>query len=137
VLTGYSALGDENWTQTDGRIDAYVQGVGTGGSLRGTAEALRLHGAAIRIVAVEPAESAVLYGGPPGANLIEGIGMGYVVPLRKPGLADEIIPVPAATRWRCRAAWPAKRVCSTARLRAQMSWRRYGWLKGLGRRRRS
>ena len=96
VLTGYSALGDEIWTQTDGRIDAYVQGVGTGGSLRGTAEALRLHDAAIRIVAVEPAESPVLSGGAPGANLIEGIGMGYVVPLWKPGLADEIIPVPAA-----------------------------------------
>ena len=96
VLTGYVALGDEIWTQTEGRIDAYVQGVGTGGSLRGTAEALRLHNPSIRIVAVEPAESPVLSGGAPGANLIEGIGMGYVVPLWKPGLADEIIPVPAA-----------------------------------------
>ena len=96
VLTGYAALGNEIWTQTDGRIDAYVQGVGTGGSLRGTAEALRLHSPSIRIVAVEPAESPVLSGGAPGANLIEGIGMGYVVPLWKPGLADEIIPVPAA-----------------------------------------
>lgn len=96
VLTGYAALGDEIWTQTEGRIDAFVQGVGTGGSLRGTAEALRLHHPAIRIVAVEPAESAVLSGGEPGANLIEGIGMGYVVPLWKPGLADEIIAVSAA-----------------------------------------
>ncbi len=96
VLTGYSALGDEIWTQTEGRIDAYVQGVGTGGSLRGTAEALRLHDAAIRVVAVEPAESPVLSGGTPGANLIEGIGMGYVVPLWKPRLADAIITVPAA-----------------------------------------
>ena len=96
VLTGYTALGDEIWTQTEGRIDAYVQGVGTGGSLRGTAETLHLHDPAIRVVAVEPAQSAVLSGGTPGANLIEGIGMGYVVPLWKPGLADEIIPVPAA-----------------------------------------
>ena len=96
VLTGYAALGDEIWTQTDGRIDAFVQGVGTGGSLRGTAEALHLHDPGVRIVAVEPAESPVLSGGAPGANLIEGIGMGYVVPLWKPGLADEIIPVPAA-----------------------------------------
>ena len=96
VLTGYSALGDEIWIQTDGRIDAYVQGVGTGGSLRGTAEALRLHDEAIRVVAVEPAESPVLSGGTPGANLIEGIGMGYVVPLWKPGLADAIITVTAA-----------------------------------------
>ena len=96
VLTGYVALGDEIWTQTEGHIDAYVQGVGTGGSLRGTAEALRRHDAAIRVVAVEPAESPVLSGGTPGANLIEGIGMGYVVPLWKPGLADEIITVTAA-----------------------------------------
>lgn len=95
VLTGYATLGDEIWTQTEGQIDAFVQGVGTGGSLCGTAEALRLHDAAIRIVAVEPAESPVLSGGAPGANLIEGIGMGYVVPLWKPGLADEIIPVSA------------------------------------------
>ena len=96
VLTGYAALGDEIWTQTDGRVDAFVQGVGTGGSLRGTAEALHLHDPAIRIIAVEPAESPVLSGGAPGANLIEGIGMGYVVPLWRPGLVDEIIPVPAA-----------------------------------------
>ena len=83
-------------SQTEGRIDAFVHGVGTGGSLRGTAEALHLHDPAIRIIAVEPAESPVLSGGTPGANLIEGIGMGYVVPLWKPGLADEIIPVSAA-----------------------------------------
>ncbi len=95
VLAGYAALGDEIWTQTEGRIDAYVQGVGTGGSLRGTAEALRLHDPTIRIVAVEPAESPVLSGGKPGANLIEGIGMGYVVPLWKPSLANEITAVSA------------------------------------------
>ena len=71
-------------------------GVGTGGSLRGTAEALRLHDRAIRIVAVEPAESPVLSGGAPGANRIEGIGMGHVVPLWKPDLVDEIMPVSAS-----------------------------------------
>ena len=96
VLSGYSGLGDEMWTQTSGRIDAFVQVVGTGGSLRGTAEALRRHDARIRIVAVEPTESAVLSGGQPGSNRIEGIGMGYVVPLWNPDLADEIITVPAA-----------------------------------------
>lgn len=96
VLTGYADLGHEIWTQTEGRVDAFVQGVGTGGSLRGTAEALRQHDPSVRIVAVEPAESPVLSGGMPGANLIEGIGMGYIVPLWKPGLANEVIPVPAA-----------------------------------------
>lgn len=96
VLSGYTDLGNEIWTQSDGRIDAFVQVVGTGGSLRGTAEALRLHTSAIRIVAVEPAESPVLSGGAPGANRIEGIGMGYVVPLWRPELVDQIIPVSAS-----------------------------------------
>lgn len=96
VLSGYTDLGHEIWTQTAGRIDAFVQVVGTGGSLRGTAEALRLHDSAIRIVAVEPAESPVLSGGAPGANRIEGIGMGYVVPLWTPDLVDEIIAVSAS-----------------------------------------
>ncbi len=96
ALSGYTELGNEIWTQTEGRIDAFVQGVGSGGSLRGTAEALRLHDRAIRIVAVEPAESPVLSGGAPGANRIEGIGMGYVVPLWRPELVDEIIPVSAS-----------------------------------------
>lgn len=95
VLTGYAALGDEIWQQTGGQVDAFVQAVGTGGSLRGTAEALGRRGRDIRIVAVEPAESPVLSGGPSGANRIEGIGMGYVVPLWKPEMVDEIMAVSA------------------------------------------
>jgi len=96
VLTGYSALADEAWAQTGGRINAFVHAVGTGGSLRGTAETLRQHDASIRIVAVEPEESPVLSGGQPGGNRIEGIGMGYVVPLWKPELVDEIVTVSAS-----------------------------------------
>ena len=96
VLAGYDALGDEVWSQTSGGIDAFVQAVGTGGSLRGTAEALRRHDSSIRIVAVEPEESPVLSGGRPGGNRIEGIGMGYVVPLWKPELVDEIVTVSAS-----------------------------------------
>ena len=95
VLTGYWALGDELWAQAGGRIDAFVQAVGTGGSLRGTAEALKRHDGDIRVVAVEPEESPVLSGGQPGGNRIEGIGMGYVVPLWKPGIVDEITTVSA------------------------------------------
>ncbi len=71
-----------------GRIDGFVQSVGTAASLRGTAEGLRRHDARIRIVAVEPAESAVLSGGPPGAHKIDGIGAGFVVPLWQDGIAD-------------------------------------------------
>ena len=95
VLSGYAALGDEIWKQSNGSVDAFVHSVGTGGSLRGTAEALKKRKPNIRIVAVEPAESAVLSGGPSGANKIEGIGMGYVVPLWEPALVDEIMSVTA------------------------------------------
>jgi cysteine synthase len=96
VLTGYRSLADELWDQTGGKVGVFVQAVGTSGSLRGTAERLREHRPDMRIVAVEPAESPVLSGGVPGANRIEGIGMGYVVPLWRAELVDEIIPVSAA-----------------------------------------
>lgn len=89
-LAAYVTLADEIWRQTGGRIDAFVQSVGTAASLRGTGEALRRHDAGIRIVAVEPAESAVLSGGPPGAHKIDGVGAGFVVPLWQDGVADEI-----------------------------------------------
>ena len=92
-LPAYRALADEIWTQTGGRIDAFVQSVGTAGSLRGTAEGLRAHDPAVRIVAVEPAESAVLSGGPSGAHKIDGVGAGFVVPLWRADLADRIEPV--------------------------------------------
>jgi cysteine synthase A len=89
-LTAYTAMADEIWRQTGGRIQAFVQSVGTAASLRGNAEQLRRHDAAIRIIAVEPAESAVLSGGPTGAHKIDGVGAGFVVPLWRPGIADEI-----------------------------------------------
>src|SRR5690606_21678270 len=75
---------------TGGRIDGFVQSVGTAASLRGVAEALRRHDAAIRIVAVEPAESPVLSGGAPGGHRIDGIGAGFVVPLWRTDIADAI-----------------------------------------------
>jgi cysteine synthase A len=93
AIAGYSGLGQEIWDQTKGRIDAFVHGVGTAASLRGVAAALKNHRKGIRIVAVEPAESAVLAGGPPGPHKIEGVGIGYRPPLWEPGLVDEIEPV--------------------------------------------
>jgi cysteine synthase A len=78
---GYHALGEELWRQSGGRVDAFVQTVGTSHSLHGTAEALRRHNPALHVVAVEPAESAVLAGGAPGSHRIEGIGTGFVPPL--------------------------------------------------------
>src|SRR5262249_4516797 len=89
-LDAYQALADEIWTQTDGEVEGFVQSVGTAASLRGTAEGLRKRDARIRIVAVEPAESAVLSGGPTGAHKIDGIGAGFVVPLWRDDIADQI-----------------------------------------------
>jgi cysteine synthase len=87
---GYHVLADEIWNQTNGHVDAFVQMVGTAGSIRGTAEGLRRHRPNIRIVAVEPEESAVLSGGQPGAHKIDGVGAGFVPPLWQPDLASQI-----------------------------------------------
>jgi len=80
----------EIWEQTGGRVDAFVQSVGTAASLRGNAEELRRRRHDVRIVAVEPSESPVLSGGKPGAHKIDGVGAGFVVPLWQDGIADEI-----------------------------------------------
>jgi cysteine synthase A len=89
-LSSYHAMADEIWEQTGGRIDAFVHSVGTSGSLRGTGSRLRALHDGVRIVAVEPAESAVLSGGATGSHKIEGVGAGFVVPLWREDLADEI-----------------------------------------------
>jgi cysteine synthase A len=92
-LAAYHRMADEIWSQTGGRIDGFVQSVGTAASLRGIGEALRRRGHRIQIVAVEPAESPVLSGGPSGEHKIDGIGAGFVVPLWQGGIADRIEPV--------------------------------------------
>jgi cysteine synthase A len=89
-IAAYHKMAEEIWTQAGGQIDGFVQSVGTAASLRGIGEALRRHNEQIRIVAVEPAESAVLSGGPPGSHKIDGIGAGFVVPLWQEGTADQI-----------------------------------------------
>ncbi|MEZ0168923.1 PLP-dependent cysteine synthase family protein [Microvirga sp. TS319] len=89
-LSAYHRMAEEILGQTGGRIDGFVQSVGTAASLRGIAEGLRRRDGDILIVAVEPDESAVLSGGPSGAHRIDGIGAGYVVPLWRAAIADEI-----------------------------------------------
>ncbi len=89
-LAAYHVMAEEIWTQTEGRIDGFVQSVGTAASLRGISDALRRLNHGIRIVAVEPAESPVLSGGQPGAHRIDGVGAGYVVPLWNEAIADRI-----------------------------------------------
>ena len=92
-VAGYHALGEEIWSQTGGKVDAFVHCVGTGASSRGVAEVLKRHEPRVRIVAVEPAESSVLLGGQPGPHKIEGVGIGYQPPLFDRRLVDEIVPV--------------------------------------------
>jgi cysteine synthase len=89
-ISAYHKMAEEIWMQTDGRIDGFVQSVGTSGSLRGNTEGLRRRNEEIRVVAVEPAESPVLSGGKTGAHKIDGIGAGFVVPLWQEGIADQI-----------------------------------------------
>ena len=95
-IAGYYPMGEEIWSQMDGSVDAFVQSIGTTASLRGVATVLRRHRPGVRFVAVEPAESAVLSGGPAGAHRIEGIGIGYRPPLWDPDLVNAIIPVSTA-----------------------------------------
>lgn len=89
-MAAYHKMAEEIWDQTEGRIDGFVQSVGTAASLRGIGEGLRRRKKGIRMVAVEPAESPVLSGGRPGAHKIDGIGAGFVVPLWQAGIGDEI-----------------------------------------------
>lgn len=89
-MTAYRRLAEELWDQTEGRIEGFVQSVGTGACFRGAGEALRARKADVRLVAVEPEESAVLSGGPTGAHRIDGIGAGFVVPLWRAELPDHI-----------------------------------------------
>jgi cysteine synthase A len=92
-VAGYHALGEEIWQQTGGRIDAFVHCVGTAASIRGVATVLKRYDPRIRVVAVEPAESAILSGGAPGPHKIEGVGIGYVPPLWDPAVVDEVVTV--------------------------------------------
>ena len=93
-IAGYHSLGREIWEQTGGEVDAFVQSIGTSASLRGVADVLKGNNSTVRIVAVEPGESAVLSGGSPGAHKIEGIGIGYTPPMWDPSIVDEVIAVP-------------------------------------------
>lgn len=95
-ISGYYKLGEEIFEQTDGKISAFVQSVGTAASLRGTATILKKYNPQIKITAVEPGESPVLSGGQPGPHKIEGVGIGYIPPLWEPNIVDEVIAVKTA-----------------------------------------
>jgi cysteine synthase A len=87
---GYYGMGEEIWRQSGGKVDAFVQSVGSAHSLNGVARVLRERNPALHVVAAEPAESAVLSGKAKGSHKIEGIGIGFVPPHWRPGDVSEM-----------------------------------------------
>lgn len=85
--------GQEIWRDTEGHVDIFVAGVGTGGTVSGVGVALKNHKPAVKVVAVEPTDSPVLSGGAPGAHKIQGIGAGFVPKNYNPAVVDEILQV--------------------------------------------
>ncbi|MHA1966345.1 MAG: PLP-dependent cysteine synthase family protein [Candidatus Hodarchaeales archaeon] len=92
-VAGYYQLGEEIWKQTTGKVDAFVQVVGTAASIRGTTTILKKYNSTMKVIAVEPAESPVLFAGKSGSHGIGGIGIGFIPPLWDPNIVDEIITI--------------------------------------------
>ena len=96
----FRTTGEEIWQDTDGQVDAFVAGVGTGGTLSGTGRALKRHNPSVRIVAVEPASSPVLEGGKAGPHGLQGIGANFIPGNYDASVVDEIILVADADAFR-------------------------------------
>jgi cysteine synthase A len=91
---------EEIWTDTGGKVDAVVCGVGTGGTLTGVGSVLKPRRPGLAMIAVEPEDSAVLSGGPPGSHRIQGIGAGFIPEILDTGLIDEIVRIGNDTAFR-------------------------------------
>ena len=109
---------EEIWRDTDGAVDVFVAGVGTGGTVTGVGQVLKERKPAVKVYAVEPAESPVLSGGRPGPHRIQGIGAGFVPRGPRLKVYDKIVQVTGDKASRRRAPWPPARASWWASRRA-------------------
>lgn len=120
--------GQEIWQDTDGKVDIFVAGVGTGGTVSGVGTALKKHNPKIQVVAVEPEDSPVLSGGKPGSHKIQGIGAGFIPKNYNSAVVDGILQDPMMTLSVPGGNWRNTKACWSGFLREplsapQLSWR--------------
>lgn len=108
------STGPEIWNATEGRVDIFIASVGTGGTITGTGTYLKEKKPGLKVIAVEPAGSAVLSGKPAGPHKIQGIGAGFIPGVLDTGIYDEIITVDNEAPFRLPGCWPEPRGCSRA-----------------------